>query len=130
MAAMAFREPNQVKWVGTRPGHNGEQVEKYNTATNGTAIVHTVTAGKTLYLVSAIIFPAAVNSGVGTVFIRDLLDAVWTYLVGMTGALNFGLIGQTLSLYHPIEVPEGYDICVLSGGAGLTVYGAIHGWEE
>jgi hypothetical protein len=130
MALMLHREPNQVKWVGTRPGHNGTQITKYNTALNNTVIIHTVTAGKTLYLVSAQIFTPNVGAVYGTLFIRDTLDAITMYLAGIINTPTGAVSGQLWTSYPPLEVAAGYDICVLSSAAGVNYIGSIFGWEE
>ena len=76
MSPMAFREPNEVLWRGVRPGHRGEQVAKYNSATNATVILHTVTTGKTLFL-TAVSFQASTTTAgkFGALFVRDTSDA-------------------------------------------------------
>jgi len=130
MSAMLYREPNQVKWVGVRPAHNGEQVAKSGTAVNNTVIIHTVTAGKNLYLVTAQIFTVNSVAAYGNLWVRDGADATWLYLGGLVSAAGQAIPGQTWYSYPPVEVPAGYDICVVSTALAFNVVGSIFGWEE
>lgn len=130
MALMKFREPNQVKWIGVRPGHNGTQTAKYAVAVNQTTILHTVTAGKTLCLVTGSLYTQNSMLGLGQLYIRNDADAFWFSLCGIFGATLGGYPGQSWHSYPPLEVPAGYDIIVTSSVAGFTVYGSISGWEE
>ena len=130
MSAMAFREPNQVKWVGTRPGHNGEQVAKLGSAEGGTTIIHTVTLGKTFFLsaLSYTSFSDATPITMG-VLVRNGAD-VHQYsliheLVALAHTNAFGM-----SYPVPVEIPAGYDICAHSSGATGRASACIHGWEE
>ena len=130
MAAMAFREPNQVRWVGTRPGHNGTQVIAGGTATNTVTILWTVTAGKTLHITY---FSLAMRSGAVTaecsISVRNGADVYQYSIVNIgTVASDHGELAAALSV--PIEVPAGYDVYVASDSANLKAYGTIHGWEE
>ena len=44
--ATVHREPNMVKWVGIRPGHNGEQVIEFASGANVQTTVYLVPATK------------------------------------------------------------------------------------
>ena len=130
MSAMAFREPNQVKWVGIRPGHNGSQVFKYASATNGVTIVHTVTAGKTLYLVTASIMSLSNQASNGFIGVRNGADVDQGYLCHVIGAALGGYPSPLWYSMPPLELPAGWDVYVQSGAAGFTAIGTIFGWEE
>lgn len=130
MSAMAYREPNEVLWRGVRPGHRGVQVPKYNSASNGTTIVHTVTAAKVFFLTFwSFSARASAVGGTAEFFIRDDEDAAWFRIQ----FLGFDAVGQGLDsgmFSPPLEIPAGYDIVVKSSLITCDVYGAIDGWEE
>ena len=128
--AMLYREPNMVKWVGVRPGHNGTQIAKYAAVVNATAIVHTVTAGKTLFLCTATLGMSVASAGSGILFIRDGADVLTMLLAALQWSAGGGLHSGPFTAYPPIEIPSGYDIVVESTAAVLTVVGSIFGWEE
>jgi len=75
MAYATFREPNQVKWVGVLPGHNGEQVIAQAVADNSTVIAYTVPAGKILLLshFTSCVFNNAGGIGTAYGYVRDNL---------------------------------------------------------
>lgn len=130
MAFMEFREPNQVKWVGVRPGHNGEQVLEYAIAQNSTPILYTVPAGKVFYLCGY-----SLNTwdtvGVATLrlVIYDDTPAAWKYLQYLISSANSGQ-SITKSYWPPLEIPSGYSVRLESAVATATVRGSIHGWVE
>jgi hypothetical protein len=130
MAMMKYREPNEVKWFGVRPAHRGEQVAKTAQALNATVVVHTVTAGKTLFLVQANLVPLAHTSSYSRMYIRDGADALWFYLCGANNQAGLTWACPSFEPMIPLEVPAGYDLVVVSGAATVTVQGSIFGWEE
>ena len=130
MALMKFREPNQVRWQGVRPAHNGTQVWEHKDADNVTIPIYTVPAGQVLYLCHASLSFLAIAAGGYALFVRDLLDAYYHgFIEGVQIAATDGLFVSD-AYCPPIEVPAGFDIVVWSGAAGLNVRGTIHGWVE
>jgi hypothetical protein len=130
MSAMEFREPNEVLWRGVRPAHKGTQVLDHDTATNETTIIHTVGSGATLFLVEAMLLCVSNVTGYATLFIRDDGDALVRYLCTMKMGANGVWLSDHFNAWPPVELPEDYDICVLSSAAGLVAQGSIFGWEE
>jgi hypothetical protein len=130
MALMGFRESNQVKWVGVRPAHRGEQVVKSSSAQNATVIIHTVTAGKTLFLCS--VFLRAYWNVVGNshpLAVRNAADVIqYTLLDMLAPAVGHGEVSRAFG--PPLEIPAGYDITIVSAGVGDIMLGSIFGWEE
>jgi hypothetical protein len=128
--AMKWREGNRAKWMGFRPAHDGVQVSKSGHTDNVLLIVHTVTAGKTLHITNLI---AGGNSGGvasgSNIYVRDTADAVVYYFVQQSTPANSNFL-ISLSLFHPIEVPSGYDICIISSAATARTDLYLHGWEE
>jgi len=130
MALMKFREPNQVKWVGSRPGHNGTLSIKSTVAENEVDVFYTVGAGDTFYLVgwSCGIRNAAAAvanvaffmgiGGVGTYYF--LLDRV-PVDDGSRLAGNF---------YPPMECPAGTTFSASSPALNVSVMASIWGWVE
>ena len=128
--AMNHREGNRIKWIGVRPAHDGTQVIKSAYKINGTEIIHTVTAGKTLYLKGFFFESSSSVSGVaGALIVRNALDVLEYYLAYCyhRGASE-KLAARDYS--QPIEIPAGYDICIISGALTLEVLAEIDGWEE
>jgi len=130
MALMRFREPNQVKWVGVRPAHRGTQIAKWNIATDETTILHTVTAGKVLYLCTSILTSNTIVAGSIYLQIRDLADAVWFILAKTRQSTTSWGQAFCQTFWPPLEVPAGYDIVVVSSPGSVTAIGSIFGWEE
>jgi len=130
MSLMNFREPNQVKWVGVRPAHNGTQIAKQATAIDQTTVLHTVTSGKTLFIATLIIeFDSTVSGVVGNVRVRDTSDVTMFDIVTcvMREATQELL---SIPFNPPLEIAEGYDIVLVSNNSSMRTIGFIHGWEE
>ena len=130
MALMKHREPNQVKWMGSRPGHNGTQVWAPGQATAAMQVVYTVPADLTLYLTHASLNVNALATGNGSL-------EVWTAAPGYHSTLlsHFYLTGveggsENASYWPPIEIPTGYRFRLYATGAGLTIRALLHGWVE
>ena len=128
MGSMGYAESNRCRWVGVRPAHGGTQVMTYCGVNNSTGIVYTVPAGKTFYLCWANIVVPTVTTGHGELYIRNLADVFVFELASVNvftaaAAYSGPFIGNP-----PLEVPEGYDVCILSSTAGLIVIGNAFGW--
>ena len=130
MAKMTFREDNQVKRVGTRPGHEGTQVAKYNRTTPALALIHTVTAAKTFYLCSASLGSDQLAAGESYLAYRDAADLnTVIFLIDLSTA-TIPHPACVITFWPPLEIPALYDIYVASGAAGTRAYGFVFGWEE
>lgn len=127
MAIAAHHEDNMAKWVGVRPGHNGEQVGGYDGVANGDVILYTVPADKILLIFN---WSLTANSAAAAVFaflgIRDALD-VQTHALGQLRLKNSMPNSIVGSRYIPYEVPEGYDVYVSSNSADCSAYGTFDG---
>ena len=107
--ATVHREPNQVKWIGVRPGHNGDEVLiNINVAVN--TLLYTVPADKILFIFSWQLSFINNTGGGGYLYLRDNLGAEYYVLAYVNG--NAGSAGGTLAnnTFVPIEVVAGYDI--------------------
>ncbi len=133
-------EPNSVKWVGIRPtnpreaipsqpyGDFGTQVVKDASIDNGTTIIHTVTAGTTLYLCSITFSMNPIAAGAGLMFVRNVADVLQYRFFQMRRLINDGFgVGTTFN--PPLTIPAGYDVCIQSAAANVWVYGMIFGYE-
>ncbi len=130
MSAMAFREPNQARWVGSRPAHKGTQIAKHGVATNATTIIHTVTSGKTLFLCSSIL---TINTSTAGKFCQYKVQDVGNSLVYLFTSCVFDIVGQLIIPFNfdpPLEIPTGYDLVLISNDINLNSMAFIHGWEE
>ena len=130
MSAMKYRDDNKVLWRGIRPAHNGNQIIKRVSVVNGSSIVHTVSAGKTLYLTQWRFSSQTTVAGLyGNIHVRDGGDVILYYMDDILMAA-IGEYGNAVGLFFPIEIPAGYDVVVQSSGVGLDARGFIHGFEE
>jgi len=130
MAAMLYREPNMVKWIGERPGHNGTQVAKSTFANNATVILHTVTAAKTFFLTHYNYeFDPTATGQEGRLLVRNVADVI-QYDIVYTAARSIDTDLVSGTFVQPLEIPAGYDICLVSSALNAPVRVFIHGWEE
>ncbi len=126
-----FREPNRSRWWGMRPAHDGDNVDIQKSANNATVVIYTVPDGKVLMLCSSSIM--AVPLAVGSTYIRwnDDAGTLVRYLGNVSCLTAVGAHTTShLMFWPPIEIPAGHAIVVFSGAAGITGFGAIHGWVE
>lgn len=129
MAVMGFREPNQVKWTGTRPGHNGTQVVASAQASGNTQLLYTVPAGNTLYLCSAWISYDGGAAGRGLMYINTPGAVRWLVPASAHITAN-GSYVYGMTYWPPLEVPAGYLIYSTSAVVGCLLSGNIFGWVE
>lgn len=119
---------NQVR-IATELERNCD-INKSGLVNNGTAVLHTVTSGKTFHLVSA--FCAAnMFSGTpqsGQLFVRDESDVIQYYIFYLF-TLSNGMYKEVLSFWPPLGIPEGFDVCIFAGTVGISTRGSIFGYE-
>ena len=127
---MHFREPNQVKWVGSRPGHNGTQVLVQGAAENNTHTFYTVPVGQTFYWTFAAISYVGLAAGAVSLTIYDNLAAFVCYVAGDILVAAVNTPGRAFNMCPPLEIPAGYTIRLTSGAIGLRIRCIIHGWVE
>jgi len=130
MGLMKFREPNQVRWQGVRPGHNGTQISESISVANGIAIIHTVSADKVFYLCTISISHDCSVAGHGYLYYRDAADLNPVYFLIELKAPDVNTQASILTFWPPLEIPSLFDVCVRSNNVGLTVVGYVFGWEE
>lgn len=130
MALMKFREPNEMLWVGIRPGHRGTQVLEWKLADNATEIVYTVPAGKVFYLTFFSWYSSRNINAWGAVAVWDTTPAEWRRLIRMSGFTGEAGNAGAVSLSFPIEIPAAYSIRVKSSAAGFSAGCTVHGWVE
>jgi len=130
MALMTYREPNQVKWQGTRPGHDGTQFAIKALPITGTVVMHTVLAGTVYYLcsVSVGVFVAAV----GQVWFSLDLGGVDQYICGPIVVMTLdGAIPALSTCFNPpLECTVGWKLYASATGVGLTGAVSAFGWYE
>ena len=121
--ATTFREPNMVKWIGVRPGHEGEEV-LINVLNAATAVLYTVPADKILLLYDWYLSLAYVGAASCQVNLRNDAAAIIGNIANFDTCAgnNTAHIAQNLTI--PIELLEDYDIRIVTG---VTVRGYIHG---
>ena len=126
MSDMMFREPNQIKWVGTRPGHNGKQkLIKIESAVS--ALLYTVTAATVFYLTAYYIGTSQNDTGSALLTVRNALDAEQYHLAFPTGYALMPGAGHGMTFYFPLEIAAGWDFYLT---CDCACRGFIAGWEE
>ena len=121
--ATVYREPNQVKWVGVRPGHNGEQI-LIDIDTAVSVIVYTVPADKLLFLFDWSISTAPNLNIHSRLQIRTAVPVVVANIAGASSYTGDSGTNNAQALWVPIEIKAGYDIYLFATGA---TRGYIHG---
>ena len=130
MSDMHFREPNQVKWQGSRPGHNGVQVIEDGDANNVTDDIYTVLAGKRLYLCGwsfscwGVAYSTGAHLWLWTVVVLDRRE-----LIAGVHAANSALM-CSMSYWPPIELVGGDIVRLISDNVNSICHASIHGWTE
>lgn len=113
------------------PMADEDRVVKYDAAAPGvTTIIHTVTAGKSLYLAGCEL--DVYHSGAGTggrLFVRDAVDALQYIILNHYGLVANERGSDTINLAPALVIPAGWDICV-SSSALANSNAFIQGWEE
>lgn len=106
------------------------QVAKSSTVTNGTTVLHTVTAGKTLHLVSWVVSGVSTFAGTQSItfFITNVADAtqyiiVYEYLANTTKTRLSGCFPI------PLTIAAGWKVKLAASAAGVTIRGFISGYE-
>ena len=121
--ATVHREPNQVKWIGVRPGHNGEQVIiDIDDAVN--ADLYTVPVDSILLIFGwswGVIHNLAVEARIE---IKTAGAAHYCWLGFSTAQAAVPGTNNNNALFVPIELPEGYVISIVTA---RQCYGHIHG---
>ena len=130
MALMTFREPNQARWQGVRPGHRGTQVTKSGEASNATVVVYTVTAGKVFYLTHYTASAFLSVNGDCVFFVTNAIDVVKYDLTKLTFRPLYGSPVVSGSFNPPLEIAAGWKIKVLSAAVNCYAHLFINGWEE
>ena len=121
--ATVHREPNQVKWIGVRPGHNGEQV-LVPIDLGASAIVYTVPADKLLLLFDWHL--GIVRNVDVTARLEARTDGavVLAYLVQVSSNSADPGFSDSNNTFVPIELSAAYDLYVTTT---TQVRGYIHG---
>ena len=130
MSDMHFREPNQVKWLGSRPGHNGTQVlAGVQTAVVGWTILYTVLAGETFFLTFASLGNFNNLSASLSMAIYDDGGVIDQYLGGyftVAGQVGGGFVAN---FWPPIELAAAFSVRAHQL-ANCGMIAAVHGWAE
>ena len=130
MSDMMFREPNQVKWQGSRPGHNGTQIlEGLETAVVGVTILYTVPAAKTGFITFLSLTKSLSAAAHIYLDLYDDTPAQWRRIFAETSAVGHTGAGKCANFWPPIELPAGYSVRI-DQSANVLICGAVHGWYE
>jgi len=131
MALMKFREPNQVKWCGVRPGHNGTFTSaELRTAAAAWSVVYTVPVNTRLYIFHS--WMSAINAGLaGNARIRIVYGGVahQLYIVEFE-AIAGGRDFVDTSYYFPLELEANDTFEIYVSNAGIAVWGGFNGFLE
>ena len=130
MSDMMFREPNQVKWMGSRPGHNGTQV-----LVDGTflllvpTVFYTVPVGQTLHITNMLLSRGQFVATFAYIAIYDDVPALSSIIFPVLWAIAPQGNPIINSYWPPIEVPAGYHLYISQTVNCQLVY-VVHGWVE
>lgn len=105
------------------------QIAKYQTANNGTEIVHTVTTGKTLFLCTIVLSALPVATGGITIEVTNASDVWQYYIVSSMFLINEGAVSP-IPFNPPLEIPAGYKIKITSDTVNFYARIFVYGWEE
>ena len=130
MSAMNFREPNQVKWVGVRPAHNGEQLAINNNAQGTTITMYTVPTDQVAFVdLMVVTLDCNAANHISGVYVEDSGGTIIYRIIG-TYVRDISTRVYPISFYPPLELPSGYQIIISSDSSDLITRVFIHGWVE
>lgn len=130
MGLMKHREGNQVKWVGVRPGHRGTQFYADGLCSNDTIEIYTPSGTKTGYITFINVFATgSVTGNIVSLSLRNAGDDIQANIVRIPFKLA-GNLGGFGTFNPPFEVPNGWDIVLISPGTNYEIDAFISGWEE
>lgn len=130
MGDMTFHERNQVKWVGSRPAHNGTQAMGSANITDGPALIYLVPVGEVFYFTGySFTYHSVVGVATGNISIQDVVPAV-VEMLNMIQVTDVEYCMLKGSFWPPLELPAGYSVRLWSNAATLFVHGFVHGWVE
>ena len=103
-----------------------------DTATNGFSNIRVTSAGKTYFLVAATLkFHATVDNAQAELYVYTTGNTLIAFNSAITATYKTTDAGErTVTFPHPIPVPAGVNIGVLSSNAGLKADASLIGWEE
>jgi len=130
MAMMKFREKNDVRWVGTRPGHNGLQLIGNGAAIDDTVDVMQVDAGYVGYITEITISVDNRADGSVWVYWTDEANAIQKILFYTRTLATSPIIYCPIKYWPPLEIGDNHKIRCKSDQALLTIYAVAKGWEE
>jgi len=129
MALMKFREANQVKWVGVRPGHNGTFVSAQGMCDAVAWVTfYTVPANKWLFITHSFLTArSAAVLGETSMLVRTEGNDHRIHMLMFDAAANTELAVDT-SHPFPIEVSTGGLVRLLISPLGVKCYGGFNGY--
>jgi hypothetical protein len=139
LATIAGTRDSTANEIGTISKAKGKTVIRaWNTATNGSTTIYTVTAAKTFYLVAAILassITAANTSGAGYIQCDvggngSFVPLTLARLGCAAAALTYPNVSAPISPSIPIPFIAGTVFQVGSSAANLIADGVVVGWEE
>ena len=111
----------------TRPA-GSTQIVASDDCAGGIAVLHTVTALKTLYLLNANAFCHATVAGTGELFVTNAADEAQYEIAKVP--LQVNVDAAVINSFHiPLEIPAGWKIKITSSDGGYSVEGFILGYE-
>ena len=130
MALMTYREPNQVRWVGIRPGHRGTQIIGDVLIENNTADILQITAGKKGYI--TLITLSIMHAAAGYVYLywTDSLNAILGTLFTNRSAINTKTTDLCINFSPPFEIGDNHKIRLRSSDVAVRPHATVIGWEE
>lgn len=139
---MGTKESNKVRMIGILPSQgagpipvgkipdDGIQKIPYSSEKNSSGVVYTVPALTTFYLSSLAITGANTSGAARDVYVawRNAADTIQGYFFFLDDVKDC-VWCHNQTFIPPFELPEGYDIFVLSSGADARITLLAHGYE-
>lgn len=130
LSEIIVKQATATNLLATVTPHVGTLIRKHASVINGTTVVHTVTAGKTLYLCGMVcVVTETTANGRGYMAIRNDSD-VEQYLIFDVKLYSAGIVPNNFVFNPPDQLSAGYDIIVHSDSDHIDTRGFIFGYEE
>jgi hypothetical protein len=130
MSAMAFREPNEVRWVGVRPAHKGTQIKGSGAASGNTVDVLQISSGKKGFI-TTIFFSVDRDTADarGSVYHTNSANTVLhTFISRVVRGVYSDMV--VMHFNPPYELGSSDKIRVTSEAVGFGSFASAVGWEE
>lgn len=128
LKATVTQESNIRQIYAKRPA-SATQIVKSASVQNNQVVLHTVTENKTFYLAASFISAYLLAPGLACIYVWSNVG-IPLYSLSHIPATATTAPFASMSFIPPLEIPAGYQIRIISQGAGLEVIALVFGYEE